>query len=35
MQATAWLVNTSSLYQEQGITLDDNWASSIGPETQQ
>ncbi len=29
MQAAAWLVNTSALYQEQGITLDENWMTSI------
>ena len=33
MQAAAWLVNTSLLYQEQGITLDDSWMASIEPET--
>ena len=33
MQAAAWLVNTSALYQEQGITLDENWMTSIEPET--
>ncbi len=33
MQAAAWLVNTSPLYQEQGITLDENWMMSIEPET--
>ena len=25
MQAAAWLVNTSSLYEGQGITIDQNW----------
>ena len=25
MQAAAWLVNTSPLYQGQGITIDENW----------
>ncbi len=29
MQAAAWLVNTSALYQEQGVTLDENWMTSI------
>jgi hypothetical protein len=33
MQAAAWLVNTSSLYQEQGITLDQTWLTSIEPKT--
>ncbi len=33
MQVAAWLVNTSALYQEQGITLDENWMTSIEPET--
>jgi hypothetical protein len=33
MQAAAWLVNTSSLYQEQGITLDQTWLTSIELET--
>ena len=33
MQAAAWLVNTSSLYQEQGITLDENWMTTIEPGT--
>ncbi len=33
MQAAAWLVNTSALYQEQGITLDESWMTSIEPET--
>ena len=33
MQAAAWLVNTSSLYQEQGITLDQTWLTSIGSKT--
>ena len=33
MQAAAWLVNTSALYQEQGITLDENWMTSIESET--
>ena len=32
MQAAAWLVNTSSLYQEQGITLDPAWMTSIEKE---
>ena len=32
MQADAWLVNTSSLYQEQGITLDPTWMTSIESE---
>ena len=32
MQAGAWLVNTSTLYQEQGITLDENWMTSIQSE---
>ena len=27
MQAAAWLVNTSELYQEQGITFDQHWSS--------
>ncbi|CAB3990181.1 ATP-dependent DNA helicase PIF1 [Paramuricea clavata] len=27
MQAAAWLVNTSELYQEQGITFDQHWLS--------
>ena len=31
MQAAAWLVNTSALYQE--ITLDESWMTSIEPET--
>ncbi len=29
MQAPAWLVNTGALYQEQGITLDESWMTSI------
>ena len=33
MQAAAWLVNTSALYQEQGITLDESWMTTIEPET--
>ncbi|CAB4041576.1 Hypothetical predicted protein, partial [Paramuricea clavata] len=33
MQAAAWLVNTSSLYQEQGITLDQTWLTSFEPKT--
>ncbi len=33
MQAAAWLVNTSVLYQEQGITLDESWMTSIEAET--
>ncbi len=33
MQAAAWLVNTSALYQEQGITLDENWMTTVEPET--
>ena len=33
MQAAAWLINTSSLYQEQGITLDQTWLTSIEPKT--
>ena len=33
MQAAAWLVNTSSLYQEQGITIDQTWLASIEPKT--
>ncbi len=33
MQAASWLVNTSALYQEQGITLDENWMTSIESET--
>jgi hypothetical protein len=33
MQAAAWLVNTSSLYQEQGITLDQTWLTTIELET--
>ena len=32
MQAAAWLVNTSALYQEQGITLDESWMTSIEPD---
>ena len=32
VQAAAWLINTSSLYQEQGITLDENWMTSIESE---
>jgi hypothetical protein len=33
MQADAWLINTSSLYQEHGITLDQTWLTSIEPKT--
>ena len=33
-QAAAWLVNASALYQEQGITLDENWMTSIESETE-
>ncbi len=33
MEAAAWLVNTSALYQEQGIILDESWMTSIEPET--
>ncbi len=33
MQAAAWLVNTSALYREQGITLDESCMTSIEPET--
>jgi hypothetical protein len=33
MQAAAWLVNNSSLNQEQGITLDQTWLTSIELET--
>ena len=33
MQAASWLVNTRALYQEQGITLDENWMTSIESET--
>ncbi len=33
VQAAAWLINTSSLYQEQGITLDENWIASIESES--
>jgi hypothetical protein len=33
MQAAAWLLNTSSLYKEEGITLDQNWMASIESET--
>ena len=33
MQAASWLVNNSSLYQEQGITLRQNWITSIEPDT--
>ena len=32
VQAAAWLLNTSSLYQKQGITLDENWMTSIESE---
>ena len=29
MQAAAWLVNTSPLYEHEGITIDQNWLSSL------
>ena len=29
MQAAAWLVNTSPLYQDQGITIDENWLREV------
>ena len=29
MQAAAWLVNTSTLYQDQGITIDENWLREV------
>ena len=29
MQAAAWLVNTSPLYQDQGITTDENWLREV------
>ena len=29
MQAAAWLVNTSPLYEGQGITIDQNWLRSL------
>ena len=29
MQAAAWLVNTSPLYQGQGITIDENWLREV------
>ena len=29
MQAAAWLVNTSPLYQDQGITIDENWIKDL------
>ena len=29
MQAAAWLVNTSSLYHEQGISCDQTWMANI------
>ena len=28
-QPAAWLANTSSLYREQGITLDENWETNF------
>ena len=33
MQAAPWLVKISALYQEQGITLDESWITSIEPGT--
>jgi hypothetical protein len=33
MQAAAWLVNTSELYREQGITFDQHWLSYFGVTT--
>ena len=33
MQAAAWLIHTSSLYQEQGITLNPSWVTTIEPAT--
>ena len=29
MQAAAWLVNTSPLYQDHGITIDENWLREV------
>ena len=29
MQAAAWLVNTSPLYQDEGITIDENWLRNL------
>ena len=29
MQAAAWLVNTSPLYEDKGITIDQNWLRSL------
>ena len=29
MQAAAWLVNTSPLYQDEGITIDQNWLRGL------
>ena len=29
MQAAAWLVNTSPLYEDEGITIDPNWLTSL------
>ena len=29
MQAAAWLVNTSPLYQDQGITVDESWMHEV------
>ena len=29
MQAAAWLLNTSPLYQDQGITIDENWLREV------
>ena len=31
MQAAAWLVNTSNLYREQGITFDQDWLANFDP----
>jgi hypothetical protein len=31
MQAAAWLVNTSHLYREQAITIDQNWMTYFDP----
>ena len=29
MQAVAWLISTSSLYQDEGIAIDENWLTSF------